>query len=71
MSSAEAAQELTKLGATVALPAWFAYVNTPEDEAELMDFRDEADWVRYESGLPPIRVVDLRLPATAAHNGRH
>jgi hypothetical protein len=62
MSGADAAQHVTDPGESGTLQDWYAYVNTPEEEADLMKAREEADWIRYASGLPLIRVVDLRLP---------
>ena len=68
MDSADDASRLPDLGARVGLD-WYAYVNTPEEEAELTKARDEADLFRYAAGLPTIRVVDLRFasaePTTA------
>jgi hypothetical protein len=65
LSSAQDAQRLTGLGGR----DWYAYVSTPGEEAELMRAWDHADWIRNESGLPPIRVVDLRQSSrvTSAH----
>ena len=66
MSSADEAKRLPALGARAGLD-WFAYVSTPEEEAELIRARDEADWFRYAAGLPRTRVVDLRVtPAVPA-----
>ena len=69
MSSADDAHRLPDLGARVGLD-WHAYVSTPEEEAELIRAREEADWFRHAAGLPTIRVVDLRLASaspTSAH----
>jgi len=69
MGSADDAQRLSDLGARPGLD-WYAYVSTPEAEAELSKAREEADWFRYAAGLPPTRVVDLRLASaspTSAH----
>jgi hypothetical protein len=65
MSSADDAQRLGDHGARGPGLDWYAYVSTPEEEAELVRARDEADWFRYAAGLPTIRVVDLRLAAVA------
>jgi hypothetical protein len=72
-SGAQAAQQLTDLGGSGPQLGWYAYVSTPDEEAEIMRAWDHADWIRYESGLPPIRVVDLRLPAASvsAHGVSH
>ena len=69
MGSADDAHRLPDLGARAGLD-WYAYVSTPEEEAELIRARDEADWFRYAAGLPTIRVVDLRL-ASAAPTSAH
>jgi len=65
LGSADDGQRLSNLGARGPGPDWYAYVSTPEEEAELMSARDEADWFRYAAGLPRIRVVDLRLASAA------
>ena len=59
MSGAQAAQGLTGLGRGPLLD-WYAYVSTRDEEAALMMAFEHADWIRYESGLPAMRVVDLR-----------
>jgi hypothetical protein len=64
MGSAEDTHLLLNLGARGGLD-WYAYVSTPDEEAELVRTRDEADWFRYAVGLPPTRVVDLRLASAS------
>jgi hypothetical protein len=49
-------------GAGLPLPDWYARVDTPAEEAELMKAWEHANWIRHESGLPAIGLVDLRLP---------
>ena len=69
MAGAEDAHLLPDLGGSAGLD-WYAYVSTPEEEAELIRAREEADLFRYAAGLPTIRVVDLRLASaspTSAH----
>ena len=61
MSSADDAQRLPDLGARGPELDWYAYVSTPKEVAELMRARELADWIRYAAGLPPTRIVDLRL----------
>jgi hypothetical protein len=73
MGSADDAQRLSDLGARPGLD-WYAYVKTPEEEAELIKARDQADWFRYTAGLPPTRIVDLRLAVaevTSTRDARH
>ena len=44
------------------LDNWYARVDSPADEAELMKAWDHANWIRSDLGLPAIALVDLRLP---------
>jgi hypothetical protein len=42
------------------LPDWYARVDTPEEEAQVMKAWDHANWIRSDLGLPKIGLVDLR-----------
>jgi hypothetical protein len=68
--SADDVQRVADLATNDPLLDWYAYLSTPAEEASLMQKKDEADWFRYASGLPPIRVVDLR-PASAESTLAH
>jgi len=41
-------------------PGWYALVDTPAEESQLMKAWDDANWVRSDLGLGPIKLVDLR-----------
>ena len=61
LDNAQVAQGLSHLNGRGPLLDWYAFVSTPDEEADLMKAWDEANWIRIAAGLPMIRVVDLRL----------
>jgi hypothetical protein len=66
MNSPHDERRLADLGGRGPLQDWYAVVNTPEEEAQLKTAWEHADWIRYESGLPLSRVVDLRHTPVAS-----
>jgi hypothetical protein len=39
---------------------WYQWVNTPDEEAQILKAWEHANWIRSAEGLPAIKIVDLR-----------